>query len=177
MRRQKTVWADLSISFSPHVLRLRSSRTWQSIGIMLLGLLWLSALIILSACGQVTSMGDMHAEGKIGAGGAAITNLNDFPWYGLVVTINEKYSNRLLMDKGNWPFLRYDSVVMPGEVERIVFEGNFVHSDDDYLDPDDTWWENIPYTIAVEKIRLEAKSKINGSYDLIVTLTTKNGSP
>ena len=142
--------------------------------VVLLGLVWLITLIVLSACGGISSKGGMEAEGQISSGGADITNLNDFPWYGLVITLNKKYSNRLLMDKGNWPFLRHDSVVMPGEVKAIFFEGNFVDSDDDYLDPDDIWWEGIPYTITVEHLRLEAKSKIDGPYDLVVTLTTNN---
>ena len=116
----------------------------------------------------------MDAEGIVLPGGMDITNLNDFPWYGLVITLNEKYSNQLLLDKGNWPFFRSDSVVEPGEVQKIIFEGNFVASDDDYLDPTDIWWENVPYSIIVEHIRLEAKSSLDGRYDLVATLTTSN---
>ncbi len=88
--------------------------------------------------------------------------------------MNVAQCNRFLMDTGNWPYFQHDSVGMPGEVGKIVFEGNFVDSDDGYLDPDDTWREHIPYTITLEDIRLEAKSRIDGPYDLMVTLTTSN---
>ena len=144
------------------------------IGVILTGLVFLGTLLIISACGDVSSKGGMAAEATVLPGGADITNSNDFPWYGLVITLNEKYSNRLLMDKGNWSYFRHDSVLMPGEVRKIAFESNFVHSEDDYLDPGDTWWQNIPYTITVENIRLEAKSKIDGPYDLATTLSSGN---
>ena len=161
-------------SYRPNGLRSRLRKRRLGVGVILAGLVCLGILILLSACGEVTSKGGMEAEATVLPGGADITNLNDFPWYGLMITLNEKYSNRLLMDKGNWPYFRHDSVVMPSEVEKIVFESNFVDSDDNYLDSDDTWWENIPYTITVENIRLEAKSKIDGPYDLMVTLTTSD---
>lgn len=103
-------------------------------------------------------------------GAVDVTNLNDFPWYGLIITINEKYSNELLLDKGNWPYFSHDSVLKPGDVRKGVgFEGNFVYSEDDYLDPTDVWWEGIPYSITVERIELRAKSELNGPYDLRVT--------
>ena len=142
--------------------------------VILAGLVSLGALILLSACGEDTSKGGMAAEATVLPGGADITNLNDFPWYGLVITLNERYSNRLLMDQGNWPYFRHDSVVTPVEVDKIIFESNFVDSGDDYLGPNDTWWKNIPYTITVENIRLEAKSKVDGPYDLMATLATGN---
>ena len=122
--------------------------------------------VVACETGQPNQKGGMEAEATIFPGGADITNLNDFPWYGLTLTLNDNYSNRLLLDKGNWPFLRHDSVVLQGDVEVVIFEGNFVKSDDEFLDHDDTWWKNIPYTITVEKIRLEAKSEVDGSYDL-----------
>ena len=140
------------------------------LGVILTGLVLFGTLLASSGCGEASSKGGMAAEVSVLPGGADITNSNDFPWYGLVITLNEKYSNRLLMDKGNWPYFRHDSILMPGEVRKMAFDGNFVHSEDDYLDPDDTWWQGIPYTITVENIRLEAKSKIDGPYDLATTL-------
>ena len=152
----------------------RSNRV-EDIGLLVgkLSLFQLSVFVVLTCaigCGGTFTKGGMEADLTVYPGAVDVTNLNDFPWYGLIITINEKYSNELLLDKGNWPYFSHDSVLKPGDVRKGVgFEGNFVYSEDDYLDPTDVWWEGIPYSITVERIELRAKSELNGPYDLRVT--------
>ena len=140
---------------------------WPMVRLFLLSIVVLTWAI---GCGDTYSKGGMEANLVVYPGAVDITNVNDFPWYGLIVTLNEKYSNRLLMDKGNWPYFRSDRVLMPGEVwQGLGLEGNFVHSEDNYLDPTDTWWEGILNSITVERIQLDAKSRVDGPYDLRAT--------
>ena len=108
----------------------------------------------------------MEAEGVIYAGGAEITNLNDFPWYGLTITLDKRYSNRYFFGDPNRPYLRRDSIVEPGAVETWSFSYDFV-------DVDGKRWEGIPFTRTVNRIDLEAKSQVDGPYDLSTTLTVK----
>ena len=127
-------------------------------------------LSVLTACAAPpTPTLRMRAEATFFPADAEVTNLNDFPWYGLVITLNEEYSNRLLMDRRNWPFWRSDRAVIPGEVRYIYFRGNFVYSADERLDSSDTFWE-IRYTTPVDVLHLEAKSRIDGPYDLKVSV-------
>lgn len=127
------------------------------------------AMVVMAACGEEIQMGGMDAEVSTQLGAVNITNVNEFPWYGLIITLNGKYSNRLLMDRGNWPYYRSDRAVMPNEERSIPLGNNFVYSEDKYLDSTDAFFETIPFTDTVELIRLEAKSKVDGPYDLRVT--------
>ena len=128
-------------------------------------------VFVASECGvlEPSHRGGMEAEVGTQPGAIHITNKNDFPWYGLIITLNEKYSNRLLMDRGNWPYFLSTRVHNPGETKTIPFGGNFVYSEDRYLDDTDVWWTGIAYTNVVDRIQLDAKSQVDGDYDLRAT--------
>ena len=101
------------------------------------------------------------------AGSANVTNLNDFPWYGLVTTIDDRYTNRHFLDNPDRPYLRSTSVVEPGETDLVPFGS-------DFFDDEGNQWRIVLNQITVEKIKLEAKSQPNGQYDLMAEFT---GSP
>ena len=117
-----------------------------------------------SDSGKVPDSGRMNATSTVYAEGAHLLNRNDFPWYGLVVTLNDRYSNRHLFGDPDRPHLRSDSVVEPGEFRTVTFA-------DDFIDAQGVWWETVPNRLTVKRIKLEAKSRIDGSYDLSTTLS------
>ena len=97
--------------------------------------------------------------------GLNITNTDDFPWYGLIITIDDKYSTRYHFGDPGRNYLREDSILESGETESMPIEDNFITKDGKN-------WHAIPYQITVKKITLEAKSQINGPYDLKATFFT-----
>ena len=135
-------------------------------------LIGIVGLLLLIVCVRVIADTGSNNEEEMEAtviafpGGLDVTNLNDFPWYGLVITVNETYSNRYYMGDPDRPYMRPDSVVQPNEVESIVFQGNFITEDG-------MEWENIPFVITAEEIRLEAKTEVNGAYNLVASYTVE----
>lgn len=120
---------------------------------------------VADSCIAPKNLGDMSAEVRTRRGSIEITNKNDFHWYGLIITLNERYSNRILMDRDNWPYFDSDRVHRSGETRSLPYEDNFVHSENEYLDDEDVWWDDIEYT-GVDRIQLDAKSSKDGGYDL-----------
>ena len=121
---------------------------------------------LLAACAILAcdSAGGMEASVVVTAGSAEVTNLNDFPWYGLVTTINDRYTNRQFLGNPDRPYLRHDSAVEPGETDLVPF-GH------DFFDDDGNQWRIVPFRITAERVMLEAKSQVNGPYDLTTVMT------
>ena len=111
----------------------------------------------------------MEASVEVSPVSATVVNLNDFPWYGLVMTIDDRYTNRSFLDNPDRPYLRHDSMVGPGETENVGF-GN------DFFDEDGNQWKAVPYRITVKKIKLEAKFPVDGPYDLMKTMSLSSSS-
>ena len=136
---------------------------WGGLGCgVLIGLL--VVVLVLSWIGSsigTTDDGGMEAAVKVYPGGLEWTNLNDFPWYGLVITLDDRYSNRYLFGDPDRPYLRHDKAVGPDEVQTMDF--------DNFIDADGIRWQIVPYQVTVKRVRLEAKSRVNGPYDLSAT--------
>ena len=97
---------------------------WGGLGCgLLLGLLVLAVVAtVVASIGTTdeggTDEGGMEATVKVYPGGLNLTNLNNFPWYGLVITLDDRYSTRYLFGDPDRPYLRHDKVVPPGEGQR-----------------------------------------------------------
>ena len=100
-----------------------------------------------------TAGGRMEANVEFYVAGADVTNINDFPWYELRATLDEKYTNR-----------EHESLVKAGEIVEVIFTY-------DFYDKDGRKWRAVPFTQTVKRITLEAKSDVDGPYDLAVTVT------
>ena len=116
----------------------------------------------------------MDARVNLLPGAIQIINENDFSWYGLRTTIytNEGvYSDRHLFGDNNWPWLRPDRERKPNE--EISF---LTHPDYTSLQTED----GKPYSgnsleggtlyHTIQSITLEAKTQVDGSYDLAFSI-------
>lgn len=106
---------------------------------------------------------EMLGSAQIWPGGMSIHNENDFPWYGMVVTIEGKYSTKHHLDDPNWGFISPDSVLLPGESQRIDITA--------FVDSDSNEYEGPRYTGKlglqnVKRITVEAKTEVDGRYNM-----------
>ena len=145
---------------------------WGGVGCgLLLGLLVVALVLatIVSAIDPDSSTDNpMSAAVHVLPGGVSVINNNAFPWYGLIITVNDQYSTRYHFGDPNYSFLRPDSIVEPGELISMDV-GNFV-------DKDGKEFEAILYTVTVRRVKLEAKTKIDGSYNLELEIATADAN-
>ena len=112
---------------------------------------------------------NMKAAVHVLPGAVQVTNNNDFPWYGLIITVNGRYSTRYYFGDPGRTYLRADSIEEPGEFTSMGLEDNFIDRNGNEI-------ERIPYTITVRQVELEAKTRVDGPYDLKFSIATKNAN-
>ena len=102
-------------------------------------------------------------------GGAIVVLNNDaFPWYGIIVTVDDEYSTSYHFGDPNYPFLRPSSVVEPGELYSMDFS-NLISSGRETIPTE-------PFVIPVINIKLKATTVIDGPYDLTYEITTEEAN-
>ena len=100
----------------------------------------------------------MTATVKIMPGAIIVYNEDSFPWYGLIINLEDGYSTKYRFNDSDWPGLRADSIVLPNE----EWDGSITA----FIDKNGTEWEGKPYTVVATDVTLEAKSEVDGPYDL-----------
>ena len=100
----------------------------------------------------------MTATVKIMPGGVTVINEDDFSWYGLIITLHRDYSTKYRFDDPNWGFLTEDSVLEPDEEIGPALNA--------FIDKDGNEYEGQLYTILATRVTLEAKTRVDGPYDL-----------
>ena len=100
----------------------------------------------------------MTATVKILPGAIYVTNEDSFPWYGLIITLkNGRYSTKYRFGDRNYP-VQEDSEQLPNQ-ER----GPPLHF---FIDKNGNEYEGELYTILATDVTLEAKTRVEGPYDL-----------
>ena len=110
----------------------------------------------------------MNAHVNIWAGAVVVLNNDTFPWYGIIVTVDDEYSTSYHFGDPNYGFLHPSSVVEPRELYTMAFS-NIINSDRETMPGE-------PYVIPVIKIKLKATTMIDGPYDLTYEITTKEAN-
>ena len=103
----------------------------------------------------------MTATVKIMPGAIVVINEDPFPWYGLIITVEDRYSTKYRFDDPNWGFLAEDSVLEPNEEVGPPINA--------FIDSSGNEYEGRLYTIIAAGITLEAKTSVDGQYDLRAT--------
>ena len=103
----------------------------------------------------------MTATVKIMPGAIEVINEDPFPWYGLTITLKDRYSTKYRFGDRNWGFLVEDSILEPNEDIGPVLNA--------FIDKDGNEYEGELYTILATRVTLEAKTRVDGSYDLKAT--------
>ena len=106
----------------------------------------------------ISDIPPMTATVKIMPGGINVYNEDTFPWYGLIINLEDGYSTKYRFNDSDWPGLRADSIVLPN--------GEWSGSITAFIDRNGTKWEGELYTVIATDVTLEAKSEIDGPYDL-----------
>ena len=137
----------------------------------------IGVLVVLAIIGGLSTSDDETGESNPAAmsasvhvlpGGVIIINDNDFRWYGLIVTIDDLYSTRYRLGDPNYPFVRPDRITEPGEEYASLLST--------HIDKNGKEFEGIVYTITVKKVKLEAKSQVDGPYDLNFEISTRDAN-
>ena len=110
----------------------------------------------------------MNARVNVWAGAVVVLNNDTFPWYGIIVTVDDEYSTSYHFGDPNYGFLRPSSVVEPGELSPMSFS-NLINSDRETMPGE-------PFVIPVINIKLKATTLIDGPYDLTYEITTKEAN-
>ena len=106
----------------------------------------------------ISNTPSMTATVKIMPGGIMVYNEDTFPWYGLIINLKDGFSTKYRFNDSDWPGLRADSVVLPNEET-----GGSITA---YIDRNGNEYEGQLYTILATDVTLEAKSEVDGPYDL-----------
>ena len=110
----------------------------------------------------------MNAHVNVWAGAVVVLNNDAFPWYGIIVTVDDEYSTSYHFGDPNYGFLRPSSVVEPGELYTMSFS-NMINNDRETMPGE-------PYVIPMINIKLKATGMIEGPYDLTYEITTKKAN-
>ena len=111
----------------------------------------------------------MNAHVNVLPGGVQIFNNDPFPWYGLIVTIDDHYSSKYYFDSDGYnPPSDPEAIVEPGELDAYTL--------DFLVDKDGNEFEGKLYTITISKVKLEAKTQVDGPYDLYFEITTEEAN-
>ena len=138
-------------------------------GVLFILLFLIIGALVTSLSEEDTDTTTMNASVHVLPGAIRMINNNDFPWYGLIITLDDRYSTRYYFGDPQRPYLRPNSIVEPGELKSTPLLGNFI-------DKNKNEYESTPYTITVGKVKLEAKTTVDGPYDLKFTISTKNAN-
>ena len=137
----------------------------------------IGVLVVLAIIGGLSTSDDetgesnpaaMSASVHVQAGAVTTINDNDFRWYGLIVTIDDRYSTRYRFGDPDYHFLRPDIITEPGEGDHFPLSL--------YIDKNGKEFEGIVNTITVKKVKLEAKSQVDGPYDLNFEISTRDAN-
>ncbi len=110
----------------------------------------------------------MNAHVNVWAGAIVVLNNDAFPWYGIIVSVDDEYSTSYHFGDPNYPFLRPSSVVEPGELYSMDFS-NLINSGRETIPTE-------PFVIPEINVKLEATTLIDGDYDLTYEITTKEAN-
>ena len=111
----------------------------------------------------------MTATVQIMPGAVNVINEDTFPWYGLTITLDDRYSTKYRFGDWNWGWLREDSILEPNE--EI---GPPIHA---FIDKNGNEYEGELYTIIATDVTLEAKTRVDGPYDLKATFEFTKEDP
>ena len=111
----------------------------------------------------------MTATVKIMPGAIYVFNEDTFPWYGLIITINDRYSTKYRFGDRNWGFLSKDSILHPKD--------DIGPSITAFIDKNDNEYEGELYTIIATDVTLEVKTRVDGPYDLKATFDFSKEDP
>ena len=127
--------------------------------IITIGFLML-VIIIVGSCADVDSSltEPMTATVRIKAGAIYVINEDTFPWYGLIITLHDRWTTEHRFDDQNWPWLRDDSILLPSEETKPAITA--------FIDDRGSEYEGKLYTIIAVKVTLRAKTSVDGPYDL-----------
>ena len=137
----------------------------------------IGVLVVLAIIGGLSTSDDetgesnpasMSASVHVLPGTVTTINDNDFRWYGLIVTIDDRYSTRYRFGDPDYHFLRPDRITEPGEEDHFSLSL--------YIDKNGKEFEGIVNTITVKKVKLEAKSQVDGPYDLNFEISTRDAN-
>ena len=137
----------------------------------------IGVLVVLAIIGGLSTSDDetgesnpaaMSASVHVQAGGVTTINDNDFRWYGLIITIDDRYSTRYRFGDPDYFFLRPDRITEPGEEDSFSLSL--------YIDKNGKEFEGIVNTITVKNVKLEAKSQVDGPYDLNFEISTRDAN-
>ena len=112
----------------------------------------------------------MTATVKILPGAIDVINEDTFPWHGLIITIDDRYSTKYHFGDFNWGFLSEDSILQPQEETGAPIDGGFI-------DKNGKEFEGKLYTIIAGKVDLEARTRADGPYDLKATFNFTTDDP
>ena len=142
--------------------------------LVIAGVLFILLFLIIGAL--VTSLSEedtdadattMNASVHVLPGAIRMINNNDFPWYGLIITLDDRYSTRYYFGDPQRPYLRPNSIVEPGERKSMPLADNFI-------DKNKNEFERPLHTMS--KVKLEAKTAVDSSYDLKFTILAKDAN-
>ena len=108
-----------------------------------------------------SSASNMTATVGIYAGSVEVINEDTFPWHGLLITLNDRYSTKYRLGDSNYPFIREDRILEPKD--------DYQPSLTAFIDKSGNEYPGEVYTIIATKVKLEAKTKVDGPYDLKAT--------
>ena len=87
-----------------------------------------------------------------------VYNDNTFPWYGPIITLDDSYSTKYLLDDPYHPYLSKDKEILPDE--------EYGASQDAMVNERGVSYYDVYGSRFLSAVTLEAKSKIDGPYDL-----------
>ena len=155
-------------------------RWWERIAIALgVVIIFLIILVIIGAIigsdsndDHVTSDIDptlrMAAHVHVLPGAVKVINNNEFPWHGLIITINDDFSTRYRMNDPNYYAMRPERMIQPDEEVSPSLEF--------YSDKSGKEFEGILYTVTIKNVELEARSRPDGPYDLSLEISTTDAN-
>ena len=129
-------------------------------------------LIAVAACDTITnssSTAPMTATVRIKAGAIYVINEDTFPWYGLIITLGDRWTTEHRFGDWNWPWLSQDSILLPNEDIKPSINA--------FVDDDGNEYESKLYTIIATKVTLRAKTRVDGTYDLEATFVFSKHDP
>ena len=125
--------------------------------------------IVIAVLGCSDESIPMAATVRIKPGAILVINEDTFPWYGLIITLGGSHSTKHHFGDPNWFWLSKDSVLLPSEETGPGFAA--------FIDGHGNEWEGKPSKIVVTKVTIEAKTDVDGPYDLHATFNFSTSDP
>ncbi len=122
------------------------------------------------------NQGGMDARINLNPGSIEIINENNFRWYGLKTTLytnDGTYSDRHLFGNDNWPWLRPDRIREPDEEYSPSLHPDstpFLTEAGEPYSGNNVDLERGTWNYTIRSVTLEAKSQVDGPYDLTFSI-------